>query len=328
MQVIVFIKIISLTLFSLTLVFTSVTVQAQTYPQRPVRIVVPYPAGASYDTVTRVLGEGLTDRLQQSIIVENRPGASGIIGADLVAKATADGYTLGMLGDNHTILPAVGRKTPYDLFRDFAPIMQVASLENVVVIHPSVPATTLKEWIALLKASPGKYRYGSGGTAGSSHLAAARFTQLAGVNMLHVPYKAGGIAVTGMLGNEVQSMVLNMISAKGHVQAGRLRALAMAARERSPHLPNVPTAAEAGLPGLEVSQFYALMAPARTPAAVLARLDRDVRQVVQSDSYRKRLDAQGATPGAGGTQELAAFLKREIEQNRSTAQAAGITAEQ
>ncbi len=325
---IVYIKIISLALFPLTLSLTSVAVQAQTYPQRPVRIVVPYPAGASYDTVTRVLGEGLAERLGQAMIVENRPGASGIIGADLVAKATADGYTLGMLGDNHTILPAVGRKTPYELFRDFAPIMQVASLENVVVIHPSVPAATLKEWITLLKASPGKYRYGSGGTAGSSHLAAARFTQLAGVNMLHVPYKAGGIAVTGMLGNEVQSMVLNMISAKGHVQAGRLRALAMAARERSPHLPNVPTAAEAGLPGLEVSQFYALMAPARTPPAVLTRLDRDVRQVVQSDSYRKRLDAQGATPGAGGAQELATFLRREIEQNRSTAQAAGITAEQ
>ena len=319
----VFIKIISL-----ALLFITVLAQAQTYPQRPVRIVVPYPAGASYDTVTRVLGEGLAERLKQSIIVENRPGASGIIGADLVAKATPDGYTLGMLGDNHTILPAVGRKTPYDLFRDFAPIMHVASLENVVVIHPSVPATTLKDWIVLLKASPGKYRYGSGGTAGSSHLAAARFTQLAGVSMLHVPYKAGGIAVTGLLGNEVQTMVLNMISAKGHVLGGRMRALAIAARERSPHLPNVPTATEAGLPGLEVSQFYALMAPARTPPAVLARLDRDVRQVVQSDAYRKRLDAQGATPGAGGAQELAAFLKREIEQNRSTAQAAGITAEQ
>lgn len=325
---IVFIKIISPALFSLTLLLASSPIQAQTYPQRPIRIVVPYPAGASYDTVTRVLGEGLSERLGQPMIVENRPGASGIIGAELVAKATADGYTLGMLGDNHTILPAVGRKTPYELFRDFAPLMRVASLENVVVIHPSVPATTLKDWIALLKASPGKYRYGSGGTAGSSHLAAARFTQLAGVQMLHVPYKAGGLAVTAMLGNEVQSMVVNMISAKGHVQAGRLRALAMAARERSPHLPNVPTAAEAGLPGLEVSQFYALMAPARTPPVILARLDRDVRQVVQSDSYRKRLDAQGATPGAGGAQELAEFLKREIEQNRSTAQAAGITAEQ
>ncbi len=147
---IVFIRIISL-----ALLLTSAAAQAQTYPQRPIRIVVPYPAGASYDTVTRVLGEGLTDRLKQSIIVENRPGASGIIGADLVAKATPDGYTLGMLGDNHTILPAVGRKTPYDLFRDFAPVMQVAALENVVVVHPSVPATTLKDWIALLKVNPG-----------------------------------------------------------------------------------------------------------------------------------------------------------------------------
>lgn len=306
----------------------SAAATAAGYPDRPVRIVVPYPAGASYDTVTRMLGEGLSERLGQSLIVENRPGASGIIGAELTARATADGYTLGMFGDNHTILPAVGRKTPYDLFRDFAPIMRVATLGNVVVVHPSVPATNLKDWITLLKANPGKYRYGSGGTAGSSHLAAARFTQLAGVDMLHVPYKAGGLAVTAMLGNEVQSMVVNMISAKGHVQAGRLRALAAASRERSPHMPTVPTAAEAGLPGLEVTQFYALMAPARTPAAVLTRLERDVRQVAQSDGYRRRLDAQGATPAADGPRELLAMLHQEINQNRATAKAAGITAEQ
>jgi len=298
------------------------------YPERPIRVVVPYPAGASYDTVTRMLGEGMTERMGQPLIVENRPGASGIIGADLVAKATPDGYTLGMLGDNHTILPAVGRKTPYDLARDFAPVMRVATLENVVVVHPSVPAVNLKEWISVLKANPGKYRYGSGGTAGSSHLAAARFTQLAGVDMLHVPYKAGGLAVTGMLGNEVQSMVVNMISAKGHVLGGRLRALAVASRERSPHLPAVPTAAEAGLPGLEVSQFYALMAPARTAPAILARLESVVREVAKSEGYRKRLDSQGATPASDGPRELAALLKQEIDQNRATAKAAGITAEQ
>jgi len=308
------------------LVSTAAT--AAGYPERPIRIVVPYPAGASYDTVTRMLGEGLTERMGQSLIVENRPGASGIIGADLVAKATPDGYTLGMLGDNHTILPAVGRKTPYDLFRDFAPVMRVATLENVVVVHPSVPATNLKEWIALPKANPGKYRYGSGGTAGSSHLAAARFTQLAGVDMLHVPYKAGGLAVTGMLGNEVQSMVVNMISAKGHVQAGRLRALAVASRERSAFMPAVPTAAEAGLPGLEVTQFYALMAPARTSPAVLMRLETVAREVGKSYSFRKRPGTQGATPAADGPRELLAMLHKEIDQNRATAKAAGITAEQ
>jgi len=314
--------------FVLCCALVSAAATAAGYPERPIRIVVPYPAGASYDTVTRMLGEGLTERMGQSLIVENRPGASGIIGADLVAKATPDGYTLGMLGDNHTILPAVGRKTPYDLFRDFAPVMRVATLENVVVVHPSVPATNLKEWIALLKANPGKYRYGSGGTAGSSHLAAARFTQLAGVDMLHVPYKAGGLAVTGMLGNEVQSMVVNMISAKGHVQAGRLRALAVASRERSAFMPAVPTAAEAGLPGLEVTQFYALMAPARTSPAVLTRLETVAREVAKSDGYRKRLDTQGATPAADGPRELLAMLHKEIDQNRATAKAAGITAEQ
>ena len=197
------------------------------YPERPIRVVVPYVAGASFDTIVRIIGEPLNQSLNQPVIVENRPGTSGMIGAAALAKATPDGYTIGMLGDNHTILAATGRKTPYDLFKDFAPIMRVATTDYVVVVPPSMPSRSLAELIALLKANPGKYNYGSGGTAGTAHLAGARFCQLAGINMLHVPYKGGGLAVTGLLGNEVQFMSVNMVSVKGLVQSGRLRALAM-----------------------------------------------------------------------------------------------------
>ncbi len=304
-----------------------VSASAQWAPERPVRVVVPFVAGASYDTIMRIIGEPLGDALKQQIVVDNRAGANGVIGADLVARATPDGHTLALLGDNHAILPAIGRKTPYDLFTDFAPVMRVAKLDNVVVTHASVPAQTLKELVALFKAHPGKYRFGSGGTAGTTHLAGERFALMAGVQILHVPYKGGGLAVTGMLSNEVQLMVANMISVKPHAHSGRLRAYAVAAPERSAHLPNVPSTAEAGLPGLEVTQFYALLAPARTPQRVIARFEKELVPILQSAGVRKRVEAQGGDVVSGTPAGLAAFLKQEVAAYRKTAQAAGIKGE-
>jgi tripartite-type tricarboxylate transporter receptor subunit TctC len=303
---------------------TATAAQAQPYPQRPIRAVVPYVAGASYDTIMRIVGEALAESMKQPVIVENRPGASAMIGADMIAKATPDGYTIGMLGDNHTILAAVNRKTPYDIFRDFAPLMRVASLDNVIVVHPSLPASSLQQLIALLKSSPGKYRYGSGGVGGSTHLAGARFAQMAGVNIQHVPYKGGGLAVTGLLGNEVQIMVANMISSKAQVLSGRMRALAVAAPKRSSHLPNVPTAAESGLPGLEVSQFYAMVAPVKTPQRILSRLESELRRATGLAEVRKKFDNQGADAYAETPADLAAFLKSNIAGYREAAKAAGI----
>lgn len=300
---------------------------AQQYPERPIRAVVPYVAGASYDTIMRIVGESLGDALKQVVIVENRPGASAIIGADMLAKATPDGYTIGMLGDNHTILAAIGRKTPYDLFRDFAPLMRVASLDNVIVVHPSLQATTLSQLITLLKANPGKYRYGSGGVGGTTHLAGARFGQLAGVDIQHVPYKGGGLAVTGLLGGEVQIMVVNMISAKPQVQSGRTRGLAVAAPKRSSHLPNLPTAAEAGLTGLEVSQFYGMFAPAKTPQRILTRLESELKRITARPEVKKKFDAQGADAYAETPAELTAFLKSNIAGYREAAKAAGLKPE-
>lgn len=297
---------------------------AQTYPERPVRVVVPYVAGASYDTIMRIVGEGLSEALKQPVIIENRPGASATIGADMLAKATPDGHTIGMLGDNHTILAAVGRKTPYDLFRDFAPVMRVASLDNVVVVNPSIQASSLTQLVGLLKASPGKYRYGSGGVGGTTHFAGARFSQMTGTDIQHIPYKGGGLAVTGLLGNEVQMMIVNMISAKPAVQSGRVRPLAVAAPKRSAHLPNLPTTAETGLPGYEVSQFYGIVAPVRTPKAILVRLENEFKRITASPAVRKKLDAQGADAYSETPAEFTAFLKTNVTGYRQTAQAAGI----
>jgi tripartite-type tricarboxylate transporter receptor subunit TctC len=297
---------------------------AQTYPERPIRVVVPYVAGASYDTIMRIVGEGLSDALKQPVVVENRPGASATMGADNLAKATPDGYTIGMLGDNHTILAAVERKTPYDLFNDFAPIMRVASLDNVVVVNPSVQASSLAQLIGLLKANPGKYRYGSGGVGGTTHFAGARFSQMTGADIQHVPYKGGGLAVTGLLGNEVQLMIVNMISAKPQAQAGRIRPLAVAAPKRSAHLPNLFTTAEAGLPGYEVSQFYGIVAPAKTPKRILARIENELKHITALPGVKKKLDAQGADAFSETPAEFAAFLKTNVANYRQTAQAAGI----
>lgn len=293
-------------------------------PTRPVRIIIPYVAGASYDTIMRIVAEPVSAALKQQMVIENRMGASGVIGADMLSKAQPDGHTIGMLGDNHTILPAVGQKTPYDLFRDFEPIMRIAMIDNVIVTHPSVPAKSMKELVALLKASPGKYRYGSGGTAGSTHLACARFAQLTGVDMLHVPYKSGGVAVLGLAGGEVHFMIPNMISVKQHVHAGRFRAYAVAAKKRSAHLPEVPSAPESGLGDFEVTQFYGVFAPARTPRNVLARFETELRAAVGTEIVKTRLAAQGADAYSERPEDLTRFMKQEIRIHTQTAQAANI----
>ncbi|MCA3070244.1 MAG: tripartite tricarboxylate transporter substrate binding protein [Rhodocyclaceae bacterium] len=297
---------------------------AQTFPQRPMRAIVPFPAGASYDTIMRIVGNAVTESTGQPIVIENRPGASAIIGADTLAKATPDGHTIGMLGNNHTILEALGRKTPYDLYKDFAPLMRIAVLDNVIVVHPSVPAKDMKELVALMRANPDKYRYASGGQGGSTHLAGALIANVAKVRMLHVPYKGGGFAVNGLVGGEVHLMAVNMISAKQHVPSGRLRALAVAAPKRSQHMPEVPTTAEAGFPGAEASQWYGVFAPAGVPAAILKRLEDELRKATARADVRTLLAAQGADAYSETPAELAAFVREDVRINRETAREAGI----
>jgi tripartite-type tricarboxylate transporter receptor subunit TctC len=302
-------------------------VAAQTYPTKPIRMIVPFVAGGSYDAIARIVAQRMSEDWQQQIIVDNRPGATGIIGTELVARAPPDGYTITMFGGNQTLTPAVRSKPPYDMMKDFAPITRVALLGNVISVHPSVPAKNLKEFIALLKASPGKYHYGSGGIAGATHFATLQFTLMTGVNIVHVPYKGGGLAVTGLLGNEVQMMMVNILSAEPQIKAGRLRGLAVAAQKRSAVLPDIPTTAEAGLPGYEYIQWYGIFAPARTPKPVLAKLYAEISRVVSLPDIKAKLATQGAEPMLETPQELAAFVKQEIETNRKIAKDTGIRAE-
>jgi tripartite-type tricarboxylate transporter receptor subunit TctC len=299
-------------------------IAASAYPVKPIRMVVPYVAGASFDTVARIYSHAMSEQMHQQIIIDNRAGATGIIGTELVARAVADGYTLGFFGGNQALSMAVRASLPYDLRRDFAPITRVATLDNIIVVHPSLNVVTLRDLVALLKANPGKYHYGSGGTGGDTHFSGALFSTMAGVNIIHVPYKGGGLGVTGLLANEVQLMVVNMISAEPQVKAGRLKGIAIAAKERSAALPDIPTASEAGLPGFEWNQWYAVFAPAKTPRPLIARLNGEYKRLAALPEVQSKLASQGARAMHETPEELAAFVAQSIETSRKIAADAGI----
>ncbi|MEO7726033.1 MAG: tripartite tricarboxylate transporter substrate binding protein [Burkholderiales bacterium] len=314
-------------LLALLAVCTSGVAPAAGYPDKPVRLIVPFVAGGSYDTVARIIAQPLAESFHQQIVVDNRPGASGSIGANLVAKAAPDGYTLGMFGNNQLITSAVNEHLPYNLLVDFAPVMRVAKLDMVIVVNPQLPVRSLQELIALLKEHPGKYFYGSGGVAGAPHLATEQFKALTGINVVHVPYKGGGVAVTGLVSNEVQMMMLNMISVEPQVKAGRLRALAIAAKSRSALMPEVPTTAEAGFPGYVAAQWYGIVAPAHLPPIVLQKLSAQLIQIAALPSVRAKLAKQGADVMIESPPEFAAYLNQATAGIRKIAIAAGVHAD-
>ena len=304
---------------------TSLPVQAASvYPTKPLRMVVPYVAGASFDTVARIYAHAMSEHWGQQVIIDNRPGATGIIGTELVARAAPDGYTLGLFGGNQALGMAVRTGLPYDLRTDFAPVTRVATLDNMIVAHPSLKVGNLLDLITLLKAHPGKFHYGSGGAGGDTHFSGALFNTMAGVNTVHVPYKGGGLAVNGLLANEVQLMVVNMISAEPQVKAGRLRGIAIAAKERSFLFPDIPTATEAGLPGFEWAQWYAVFVPEKTPRELVAKLNAEYRRIAGLPNTKSRLSSQGARAMHETPNELGAFVRQTIETSRKIAAEAGI----
>jgi tripartite-type tricarboxylate transporter receptor subunit TctC len=290
---------------------TPATVRADTYPTKPIRIVVGYAAGGATDVIARIVGQKLAEELGQPVVVENRPGAGASIGSDFVAKSAPDGYTLFMGTIANTINTTLYRRLPFDFERDFAPISLVATVPNVMVVNPSVPAKTVQEFIALAKAKPNEIYFASSGSGSSIHLSGELFNMVAGVKMVHVPYKGSAPAVIDLMGGQVQAMFDNLSSSLPHVKAGKLRALAVTSATRSPAAPDIPTMAEAGLPDCEVLSWFALMAPAKTPQPIIDRLNAATVKLLGQDDVKQKLDAIGADPAPSTPQELGALIRSE-----------------
>ena len=297
------------------------------WPAKPIRLISPFPPGAVVDTLCRTLAVPLGEALGQPVLVENRPGAGGNIGMEIVAKAPADGYTIGMGGiAQHAINPSVYASMPFDPVRDFAPIIFVARNINVLVVHPSLPAHDGRELIAYARANPGKLSFGSAGAGTSQHLAGELFKQLAGVDMTHVPYKGAGPAVTDLLAGQIPLMFVDISAVLGHVRAGKLRALGVTSRNRTPLL-DVPTIAEQGLPGFEVNAWFGLLAPAGTPREIVARLNAETAKVLRSGATLERLQGLGLSVDPGTPEDFAALIASELARWGSIARAAKIRAE-
>lgn len=300
---------------------------AQPYPSRPIRFILPYPAGGSYDAVARLISQKLTERWGQQVLVDNRPGAAGRIGMEVAVKATPDGYNLVMLGNNQTIVPSVYHKVPYDLERDVTTVTLLATITNVLVVYHTVPANSVSELIALAKAKPRTIHFGSGGTGGITHLAGELFKSMATVQIVHVPYKGGALAVNDLVGGQIQMMLLNMLSASPHVKSGRLKGLAVTTLKRSSFMPELPTLDEVGLRGYEVVEWYGVAVPAGTPRAVLAKLHAELVAAVNSGEVKEKLARQMTEPVTTTPAEFAVFLKADLAKYAKIVKNAGIRPE-
>ncbi len=288
--------------------------QAQTWPSQKIRLVVPFPPGGSTDVLARRLAEGLRERLGQTVIVENRGGAGGTIGSEFVAKSAPDGYTLlmGVTG-SHGVAPSLYPNLGYQPQRDFAPISLLVSAPLVLVVNPEVPAKTLKDFIALAKAQPDTLTYGTPGNGTSMHLTGVTFDLQAGTKLIHVPYKGSAGALTDLLSGQIKSMFGDLLVVLPQIRAGKINALAVTSKDRNPLLPDVPTMAEAGLPGFEVLSWQGLFAPAGTPPAVVDRLSKEVRAVMESKDVKEFFAAQGFLVGATTPAEFTSFVGSEVK---------------
>jgi tripartite-type tricarboxylate transporter receptor subunit TctC len=287
---------------------------AQPYPNKPIRMVVPYPPGGTTDILARDVGQVLTNVLGQSVVIDNRPGAAGNIGTDIVAKAAPDGYTL-LMGtvNTHAINAGLYSKLPYDHIKDFTPVILVARVSNVLEVNPNVPVHTVADLIKLAKENPGKLNFASSGSGTSIHMSGELFKTMAGVDMVHVPYKGSAPAVADLVGGQVQLMFDNLPSSLQQIKGGKLRAIAVTSAQRSPALPDIPTIAESGLPGFEATSWFGVLAPAGTPPAIVNRLNAEIAKWLQSDSGKAQLLEQGALSAGGTPDEFAAYIRAETE---------------
>lgn len=292
---------------------------ARDFPGKPIRFLVPFAAGGANDVTARLIGQKLGEMWGQQVVADNRPGAAGTIAVHLAAQAAPDGYTVCLISASQTVSAAVNPKLPYDLTRDLQAITQLTSLFYVMSIHPSVPVKSVRELIAYAKAHPGKLNYGSSGTFGLQHLAGEMLQHLTAIRLVHVPYKGGAAALAEMLSGQIEMGFNTLISARPHIESGRIRALAITARKRSPALPHVPTLEEAGVPGYEVDQWFGVITRARVPPAIVAKLSTAMNEAVRSPDVAGRLAADGSTPVGTSPDAFGAHVKTEIEKWRQLA---------
>ena len=303
---------------------------AQAWPAaKPLRLVIPFPAGGATDIIGRTLAQKLSLALNQQVVVDNKPGAGGTIGADMVAKAPADGYTILLAtSSTHSIGPALNPKLPYDAVKDFAPVAHVANAPSVLVVGPGAPAKTAPELIALLKKNPGKYNFGSSGIGTYPHLSAEMFKWRAGgLFVVHIPYRGTGLVITDLMAGQITFLMDSVVSAQPHVRDGRVRALAVTGAKRSTSLPGVPTFTELGVPGMEFSNWFGVFAPAATPPDIVQRLNRELNAIVRSAEVIDRFEKAGADPAGGSPEQFAKTYRDEGESWKAVIQRAGIKAD-
>jgi tripartite-type tricarboxylate transporter receptor subunit TctC len=303
----------------------SATALAQSYPAKPVRVVVPYPPGGPTDIVARVVSQKLTEQTGQQFLVENRAGAGGNIGAEAVARAPADGYTLLVATTAHAINPSLFKQLGYDLQKDFAPVSQLTGGPLVIVANPSLPAKDVRELIALAKAKPGALNFASSGNGQSTHLSAELFSSMAGIKMNHVPYKGSAPALTDVIAGQADLMFDTMLSAMPQVKTGKLKALAVTSAARSPAAPDLPTVAESGLPGYEAIAWNGLLAPAGTPKDVVATLNAELKRTLELPEIRERFAAQGFGAAWSPPEKYSAFIQAELAKWAKVVKASGAT---
>ena len=285
--------------------------QAQTFPSKPIRFVLGFPPGGSNDLIARLISPRLSNSLGQQVIVDNRPGADGLIARDMVAKSTPDGYTITLTSLTALVLSPLLRNLPYDPLKEFAPIARLAQVQNILIAHPTVPARTLKEFIALAKARPGKLNYASSGDGGTGHFAGELLKSMTGIDIVHIPYKGGGLAINDLLAGHVETFMAVISTAVPHVQAGKAKAYGVTGGKRTAALPDVPTIAEAGVPGYEATNWYGIVAPAHTAQPVVRRLNAEIVAAMNDGEVRQFLGSRGVDVFTSTPEEFSAYLKSE-----------------
>ena len=297
------------------------------FPNKPIRLIVPSAPGGGSDITARSLAQKLTEALGQTVVVDNRAGASGIIGTDIAAKAPPDGYTISMITTSHSVNPSIMKKLPYDILTDFAAVTQATTQPYALVVHPAVAAKNVKELIVLAKAKPNSLNYGSSGNGSLSHLSGALLSSIAGISMTHVPYKGGAPALTDLLGGQIQMLFSTILQAQSHLKSGRVRALAVTTAKRSVGAPDLPTMQEAGVAGYEVAGWYGVVAPLKTPVAIVNRLNAEMVKALRSPDMRDKLVADGSEPVGSTPEAFGQYIKTEVAKWGKLVKDAGIRTE-